>query len=148
MTLFNFDEVAKIRRFGCVTGGFTNVVPEVSDFDNLNRASLVANAFQIGDEWIPISRDELLTDLARLIGYDSAYRTLVIPAELASHFATNFAGVFLEDARFYKNFEKEHDASGRYVRGYSTPLTDATFSHGFAGIDSQHLGMIIISDED
>ncbi len=49
---------------------------------------------------------------------------------------------------FYRSFEKNYDASGRFLSGYSTPLTDATFSYAFAGIDSERVGMIVVCDED
>jgi hypothetical protein len=143
-----FDAIAEKRRYGSVIGGFSDVSFDRSDFENLDHASEAIDVFQIGDDWIPISRDELLTGLTRLIAHDSAYDTLVVPEEIASQFAQEFEGVFEKDARFYRSFENEYDASGRFLRGYSTPLTDATFSYAFAGVDSERVGMMVVCDED
>lgn len=148
MKQFAFDTIAEIRRYGYVIGGFADVTDESSDFENLNRASLEIGVFPIGEDWLPISSDELLIGLARLIGYDSAYETLVVPEAVAKQFAKEFIDVFNKDARFYRSFENEYDASGRFLRGYSTPLTDATFSYAFACVDSVRAGMVVICDED
>jgi hypothetical protein len=148
MKSFSFDAIAEKRQYGSVIGGFTNALPEISEFENLNRASQACNVYQIGDDWIPISHAELLSGLANLIGYDSAYGMQVVPAELANQAAQDFASVFESDARFYRNFEHEYDGTGRFTGGYSNPLTDATFSYGFAGLDSIRAGMIVVCDED
>ncbi len=89
-----FDAIAEKRRYGSVIGGFSDVSFDRSDFENLDHASEAIGVFQIGDDWIPISRDELLTGLTRLIAYDSAYDTLVVPEKIASQFAQEFEGLF------------------------------------------------------
>ncbi|MFO0940953.1 MAG: hypothetical protein U0930_09310 [Pirellulales bacterium] len=148
MKPFAFDSIAEIRRYGYVIGGFADVTDGSSDFENLNRTSLSIEVFPIGENWLPISCDELLIGLARLIGYDSAYDTLVVREAVAKQFAKEFVELFDKDARFYRSFEKEYDASGRFLRGFSTPLTDATFSYAFACVDSVRAGIVVVCDED
>ncbi len=148
MKSFSFDAIAEKRHYGSVIGGFTNALKELSEFENLNRASQACNVYQIGDDWIPISHAELLSGLAKLIGYDSAYGMRIVPVEFANQAAQDFANVFQNDARFYRNFEHEYDDTGRFISGYSNPLTDATFSYGFAGLDSMRVGLIVVCDED
>ena len=69
-TTLPLTPLPKKRRYGSVIGGFSDVSFDRSDFENLDHASEAIDVFQIGDDWIPISRDELLTGLTRLIAYD------------------------------------------------------------------------------
>ncbi len=148
MTEIDFDAIADQRYYGSVTGGFEDLESDISDFENLDRASIAMGVCAIGDDWLPITRNELVLELARLIGYDSAYGTRVVSDEQSREFAELFANAFGEDGRFYRSFQNDYDPEGRFVRGYSTPLTDATFSYGLAGLDSRRIGIIVVCDED
>lgn len=97
----------------------------------------------LGDEWKPIHRDNAQLIAQIVLQRDLAYGFALMSEERARELATQFLELFAAEARYFTN--GEFDKTG--LRMWSG-LTKATFDSGIIGLDSRHLGILWVQDED
>ena len=102
----------------------------------------------IGEHWLEVDAKEARQGLARIIGFDLAYHAATMEWALACDLAGRFMEQFSVTARYFTNAEPWVISStgGRSQR--SSPLTDATFDEAFLAVDNEHIGILLVMDED
>jgi hypothetical protein len=138
------------RRVGKV---YAHIEPHVGiaqrDQLELLDSFVVRCEFQpIGEDWLEVDANEVCKGLATIIGRDLAYNAATMEWAYACELANRFMKQFSHTAHYFTNAEPwQTNSTGGRSKG-SSPLTDATFDEAFLAVDENHIGILLVMDED
>lgn len=141
------DNILKERKWGHTTFQLTPrtvaVDDNVSTLNFLDAFVETLGFAGLGDDWTVIDRRSAQAIAQLILHRDLAYKIEAMSAQRACQLTEQFLVLFEDGTQYYTN--GEFDANG--LRMWSG-ISDATFDTGIVCIDTKHIGILWVQDED